>query len=690
MSRHWQERRDDQGVLRLGLDYADGPVNLLSTQVLEELDEHLEAIARDLPRALVVESLKDKGFIAGADVGEFVGLEDETEVAERIHRVHGVLERLEALPCPTLALIDGFCLGGGLELALACRYRIASDDPSTRIGFPEVRLGIFPAYGGTWRSIRTLGALPALGIMLTGRALRPKPARRLGLVDRVVPRRQLQAAALDLLIDPPPPRRASMMQRLIGYGPLRPLAARYLERRTAESVSRVHYPAPFTLIDHWRQNGDRGAALLASEAERVSGLLTDGRAQNLIRAFRLQERLKSLGRATVFKPHRVHLVGAGVMGGDIAAWVALQGYRVTLQDLARDQLSRAMRRAHVLFERRLKNPRLVRDAWDRLTPDPRGDGVAGADLVIEAIVEDADAKRALFADIEAAVGEGTLLASNTSSIPLETLSKGLVRPERLIGLHFFNPVASMQLVEVVHGQQTSDEALDRGLAFVGSIGRLPLPVRSSPGFLVNRVLMPYLLEAMDLLEEGVPAPVIDRAAVAFGMPMGPLALADAVGLDICLAVAERLGDDLSAPEQTPPGLRRMVVNGRLGRKSGQGFYRYRDGHARRERVRLGYRPPSDLAERMIFRLLNESVACLREGVVQDADLLDAGVVFGTGFAPFRGGPMRYIEQGGWNRMLEHLESLQRNHGGHFQPDRGWKRLVPGQGGFDGLSKAGSG
>lgn len=675
MNSHWRLKPDSNGILWLGLDYARGSVNLLSGEVLEQLDGHLEQIERDLPKAIIVHSLKDKGFVAGADVREFVGVTVAAAVAARIRRVHSVLDRLEALPCPTLALIRGFCLGGGLELALACRYRVASDEPTTRLGFPEVHLGIFPAYGGTWRSIRNIGPLAAMRLMLTGRTLRAQEARGLGLVDRAVPLRQLKPAAIELLGAAPQPHRASLGQRLIGIRPLRGLVGGELRRQTAAKVRPNHYAAPFSLIEHWQRNGADGPALLRSEAERVSTLLIDGRAQNLIRVFHLQNRLKGLGGGTGFKPDRVQVIGAGAMGGDIAAWCALRGQRVGLQDLARDQLARAMKRARRLFEQRLKDPRLVRDAWDRLMPDPRGDGLGGADLVIECIVEDVAAKRALLEDIESQIQADALLATNTSSIPLETLGQGLHRPQRLIGLHFFNPVARMQLVEVVHGQETDTQALDAGLAFVRRLGRLPLPVRSSPGFLVNRVLMPYLLEALDMLQEGVPAPIIDAAAVDFGMPMGPIALADSVGLDICLSVTEKLGPGPSAQAERPPLLAEMVRKGLLGRKSGQGFYRYRKGEPVKQRLPFGYRAPKELAERMVFRLLNEAVACLREGVVEDADLVDAGVIFGTGFAPFRGGPMHYIKEGGWSEMRRRLKALEYSHGGQFRPDLGWNRPV---------------
>lgn len=678
MSSYWQITSDEQGILWLGLSSPGLGVNVLDSAALDELDVHLGAIEADPPVGLVLHSLKPRGFIAGADVRELAGQRDVAALEQRIGSVHRTLARLEALPCPSVAMIDGFCLGGGLELALACRWRVASDDPGTRIGFPEIHLGIFPGYGGTWRAIRTIGALPALRLMLTGRALRARDARRLGLVDLVVPGRQLRAAARRLLSDAPPPHRASLAQRLANAAPLRALVAGVLRRQAAHRVRPDHYPAPFGLIAHWRDQGDDGPGLLASEQRQVSSLLSGDTAQNLIRMFQLRERLKGLGRGE-HGIARVHVIGAGVMGGDIAAWAAMSGFRVTLQDLSAQQLGRAMRRAEGLFRKRLKDPLACRDAWDRLIPDPRGEGLASADLVLEAVVEDAEVKRQLFGQIEGRIGAEVLLATNTSGIPLEALGEGLRHPERLVGLHFFNPVASMQLIEVVRGQSSSDAAIDRAMALVRAIDRLPLPVKSAPGFLVNRVLMPYLLEAIGLLEEGVAAARIDRAAEDFGMPMGPVALADSVGLDICLAVADEIGPHLSIPASVPTRLREKVRQGLLGKKTGRGFYRWRGGRpvsgvVAPDWLPGAHRAPSDLAERLIFRLLNESVACVRERIVADADLLDAGVTFGTGFAPFRGGPMHFIAQGGRERMLLRLRDLEDHHGGHFHPDQGWTAL----------------
>ncbi|MGE5154483.1 MAG: 3-hydroxyacyl-CoA dehydrogenase NAD-binding domain-containing protein [Bdellovibrio bacteriovorus] len=676
MNDHWQSRLDPAtDILWLGLDQKGRSINLLSAPVLDALETRLDEIQPSPPRALAIHSLKTSGFLAGADLGELAGIQDQESAARQIRRVHALLDRIESLPCPTLALIHGVCLGGGLELALACRYRIAADDPETRLGFPEVRLGIFPGYGGTYRAIRALGPLPALALMLQGRALTAREALRIGLVDRIAPRRQLERAAAELLARAPPPVRATLDQRLLNAPALRPILAAVLEHRTARKVIRDHYPAPFALIEHWRAHGANRRRLLDSEARSVPALLRSETARNLLRVFQLQERLKGLAEPRIPPPRRVHVIGAGTMGGDIAAWCALNGFWVTLEDVSQEQLGRALGRAQTLFRDRLREPRRVQAAADRLIPDPKGEGARSAELVIEAIVEDREAKARLFQRLEGRAPAGALLATNTSSIPLEQIGAGLSDPSRLIGLHFFNPVARMQLVEVVRGKATDPGALARGLSVVRALDRLPLPVQSRPGFLVNRVLMPYLLEAMDLLEEGVPAALIDGAAVRFGMPMGPLALADSVGLEICLAVAEGLGRCLTAPEEAPARLRRMVEAGLTGRKGGRGFYRYRRGRPLPEPVPRGARAPEDLAERLIFRLLNESVACLREGVVADPDLLDAGVIFGTGFAPHRGGPLHYIDQGGWERMGERLQTLERRHGGHFRPDRGWRRLA---------------
>jgi 3-hydroxyacyl-CoA dehydrogenase/enoyl-CoA hydratase/3-hydroxybutyryl-CoA epimerase len=424
-------------------------------------------------------------------------------------------------------------------------------------------------------------------------------------------------------------------------------------------------------VDLWEAHGGDLEAMYPAEALSVARLITGPTARNLVRVFQLQERLKGLARTGAPPPRFVHVAGGGTMGGDIAAWCALQGLQVTVQDVDGPRLAQVVKRAAVLFRRKLKDPRLVEAALDRIAPDLSGAGAARADVVIEAIFEDAGAKLALYRDLESRMRPDALLATNTSSIPLEELAGALEHPERFVGLHFFNPVASMQLVEVVVMDATPRATTERALAFVGAIRRLPLPVRSSPGFLVNRILMPYLMEAVALEGEGVPAAEIDAAAVAFGMPMGPVQLADTVGLDVCLSVARILGAHFGAP--VPARLEELVAAGRLGRKSGQGFYDYPGGHP--TVPRLPAPPPGGPVEqRLILRFLNEAVACQRERITADADLLDAGVIFGTGFAPFRGGPIHHNQAEGAEVQVARLEGLEHRLGGRFAPDPGWRSL----------------
>lgn len=661
---------------RLAWLWFDSPkhaVNVLTTEVLEAFDQALTEIGARQPRGLVIASARDSGFIAGADVKAFAGITGVSPAQRHISQVHDILQRLEDLGCPTVAAIHGFCLGGGLELALACDYRVCSDDPATRLGFPEVELGIFPGYGGTLRATRLLGDLPALRLMLEGRRVDARTARRIGLVDLAVPQRQLHAAARTLVDERAPPRRAGTLARLPATWPLRPLIGAVLRRRVAGRVVHRHYPAPFALLRHWQDNAGDARAMLRGEASTVAELVNSPTARNLIRVFMLQERLKAQGDRSEFDLRHVHVVGGGVMGGDIAAWCALKGFRVTLQDRAPEYLGRAVQRAHALFRRHLRDRYALQGAVDRLMPDHLGAGAAVADVVIEAIFEDGTAKQTLYAALEPRMRPDALLATNTSSIPLEQLAGGLARPERLVGLHFFNPVAKMPLLEIVHQAATDPAALRRAAAFARHVDKLPLAVRSSPGFLVNRVLMPYLLEALALLEEGVAAERVDRAALDFGMPMGPVELADTVGLDICLAVAEKMASALHNP--VPSGLRERVAAGRLGRKTGRGFYTWSGGTPQRLRgTPRGSPVDAELCDRLVLRLVNESVACLREGLVADADLLDAGIVFGTGFAPFRGGPLHYARNRGSSETRRRLDELEARFGGQFHPDAGWALL----------------
>jgi len=671
--KHWKTKTDESGILWWYLDVADSPTNVLSHEVLTEFESLLDHCRSNLPQGLVITSAKKSGFIAGADVKEFSPIETYEEALALIQKGQTLFDRLEALSCPTIALINGFCLGGGTELALACDYRIALDEPRTRIGLPEVKLGIHPGFGGSMRSVRTLGPVPAMSMMLMGSSMDARKAKRTGLVDDRVPERQLKSAASFFIGKRPEKRRMDWKARILNSAPIRRFLAMQMRKNVSKKANKEHYPAPYALIDVWERYGHNERLMLAKEAQSVAQLITGTTAQNLIRVFHLQTVLKGLGDKKAFIPAHVHVIGGGVMGGDIAAWCALQGLRVTVQDTNKQALAGALKRASVLYGRRFRSYRhLATQAMDRLIIDNQGDGVGHADVIIEAIIEDLNAKQSLFKDLETRAKETALLATNTSSIPLEQLSEVLTRPERLVGLHFFNPVAKMPLLEIVHGKNTGEETLVQAQAFARHIDKLPLPVLSAPGFLVNRILMPYLLEAVLMEQEGIPAVVIDQAAKDFGMPMGPLELGDAVGLDVCLYVGRILSDALGG--EVPDRLIKLVDQGRLGKKSGRGYYRYKNGQQQLPKKEVYTGNLGVIRDRLLFRYLNEAVACLEERIVESPEQLDAGMIFGTGFAPFTGGPLNYIQTLTAAQCMKIMNQLMDSLGDRFTPHKGWEKL----------------
>jgi 3-hydroxyacyl-CoA dehydrogenase/enoyl-CoA hydratase/3-hydroxybutyryl-CoA epimerase len=639
-----------------------------------EFDTIVRALEDAPPTAVVLYSAKDSGFVLGADIKEFPAIDCAAAAYELIRQGQNVLARLAALPCTTVAMIDGLALGGGLELALACDYRVAAAGDASTLGLPEVQLGLHPGFGGTVRAVQLVGVTRAMSLMLTGKPVRPDKARKMGLVDRVVPADGLRATARKLAERPAPRRKRPLLERLLHLSAVRPLLARRIRATVARRARRDQYPAPYAIVDLWERHG--GAATeeaYDAEARSFSELVESATSRNLVRVYFLQERLKHTAPS---KPDdagkgRVHVVGAGVMGGDIAAWCALKGYEVTLQDREMRFIEPALGRAAKLFEKKITNPAALQETRARLAADVEGRGAESADLVIEAIFEDRDAKQSLYRDLEPRMKAGAILATNTSSIPLEELSPCLAEPARLIGLHFFNPVAKLPLVEVVRATTSGADALERGLMFTRGIGKLPLPCRSHPGFLVNRILAPYMAEAMELVREGVALAEVDKAATDFGMPMGPVELVDSVGLDVALHVSKILSPVIGRP--VAPELETMVAAGRLGQKSGQGFYEYRDGKPVRPPSRMtGYDP--EIMNRLMLAFINEAAACYADRVVDDADLIDGGVIFGTGFAPFRGGPIHYARQRGIDAIIADLESLAARHGDRFAPSPGWAEL----------------
>lgn len=665
--KHWEIHTDSEQIVWLGMNRKNASVNTISSEVLDELNSILQEVAqKKTVQGLIIYSLKPKGFIAGADVHEFSHFSTPAQVADFLRKGQAVFTRLENLSIPTVAMIDGFCMGGGLELALACDYRIATDEQDTKLGLPEVMLGIHPGWGGTVRLSRLIGGFDALSqLILSGAALRAKKSKQLGVVDDVVPVRQLKRAAVYFIKHRPPKYKPTFLQACSNMAWARPLVARFLRYMLAKKIRKNHYPAPFAAIDLWEKEGQVDERAYLKEADSVEQLVTQGEtAGNLIRVFSLRERMKNFAKESQFQATHVHVVGAGLMGGDIAAWCALRGLSVTLQDQSYEQIGRTFARAKKLFEKKLRQPRLVKAALDRLIPDPDGYGVKRADVIIEAVFENLEVKQTLMQQIEKYAKPEAILATNTSSIPLDDINRAMQKPQRLIGIHFFNPVAKMELVEIVSGAKSTKEILQHACAFVYQIGRLPLLVKSSPGFLINRVLMPYLMECMQLLDEGYSAEMIDHAAQAFGMMMGPVEMADTVGMDVCLAVAENLISHFGGV--VPQRLRDMVQAGKLGRKSGEGFYRYRQGRPVKRKVTTTKQQDQDIAHRLILRMVNEAAICVREGVVADSDLLDGGMIFATGFAPFRGGPLHYAKQFGHDKLNELFCQLEMVHGERFK------------------------
>jgi 3-hydroxyacyl-CoA dehydrogenase / enoyl-CoA hydratase / 3-hydroxybutyryl-CoA epimerase len=630
---NWHIQRDGDGIAWVTLDRVGESTNALSKAIMGELSLLLDYFERNAPKALVFRSGKEAGFIAGADVSEFSGLDSVEKSVELVGRGWHLFNRLAAVTYPTLALIRGHCLGGGLELSLACRYRVVVDEPGTRLGLPEVMLGIFPGWGGMLRLPQVIGPQAALDMMLTGKTLDAKKAYRMGLADACVPPRVMATAARRIVLSGQPVHTPPLLQRLFN-GPLKAVIAAGARRQVSARARPEHYPAPYAIIDTWAQHNGNALA----EPALIGRLAGSSTARNLIRVFFMQERLKNFGKQETTPVRRVHVVGAGVMGGDIAAWCALRGLTVSVQDRSVELIAPALARARKLFERQLKDPYLVRAAADRLIPDVEGAGVTHADLIIEAIAENLAAKQGLFRTLEQRAKPDALLATNTSSLRLEDIGQVLVKPSRLVGIHFFNPVARMPLVEVVESASADPDVLRRGCAFVRAIDKLPLPVKSAPGFLVNAVLAPYMLEAMRCVDEGQAPESVDAAMLAFGMPMGPIELADTVGLDVAMAA----GSQLAAGGTAPRCLTERVARKDLGRKTGKGFYDWSATKTSAPRG-SGMTAVPGVSARLVTPLIAAAKKLVADGVVADADLADAGIIFGTGFAPFTGGPLHYAD-----------------------------------------------
>ena len=638
----WRFSIDFEGIAWAIIDRKGESMNSLGRRPTEELGEIVKAVekaaASGEAKGLVIMTAKETSFIAGADIREFQNFDTEEKIKDVVRQTLELFDRIDRLPVTVVAAIHGYCLGGGLELALACDWRIADREESTRLGFPEVKLGMFPGLNGTVRSIEVAGPTDAMTAMLTGRMLRPTAAKAIGLVDQLVPtQHNLRWAGRKAVLQKRHSKGAPWWKRLMLKQPLRSLLAKQMRAKTAEKVREEHYPAPFRLIDLFEQFGDDPISMRIAETEAFAPLMASETSRNLRRVFKLSEMLKDEAPKDSFKPRKVHVIGAGTMGGDIAAWCVVSGMQASLQDVDEGQIAKALSCAKGLFKRHLRTPAAINAAVARLIADPKGKHIKHADVVIEAIVEKLEIKQKLFQELEKRIRPGAVLATNTSSLRLEDIAKPLADPGRLVGVHFFNPVAQLPLVEVVHGEGTRDEEVRKACTFVAAINKLPLVVKSCPGFLVNRVLAPYLMEAVRRYQLGEPREKIDQAALKFGMPMGPLELMDLVGLDI----ANHVGEELRLAPDTDNVLSSLVRQGKLGKKTGKGFYMWDKGKPKREEVSYDPAELERLGRELMKPMLDEAERALEDNIVANADHVDAGVIFGTGFAPFRGGPLHY-------------------------------------------------
>jgi len=671
---HWTLSTDKDNLMWLCLDMHESSANVLSAEVLEELFNILEYVHLHLPAGLVIYSGKRNGFIMGADIKGFTGMSSEDQSYKLIRQGQKIVDDLESLQCPTVSVINGYALGGGLELAMACDYRIAIKSEKPIIGLPEVKLGLHPGFGGTIRTIRISGVRPAMKLMLTGKSINVKSAHKIKLIDKIINAEDWQNQARSIIKKKPKKVTAPLVEKILNLKPLRTVIAKTLIKQVSSKAKKEHYPAPYAMIGLWLKHGACLKNGYKAEAKSMSKMICTETSRNLVRVFFLQNQLKSQFEKSKSNIKNVHVVGAGIMGGDIASWCALKGFNVSLQDRSIEDIEPAIQRCRKLFAKKIKNEALRDAAHSRLKIDVEGHDIEKADLIIEAIFEDVNAKKELYKDLEKKMKSSAILATNTSSILLEDLRSDLEYPDKFIGLHFFNPVSQLPLVEIIKCDDTDQTTLQRCFNFIKNIGKSPLLCKSSEGFIVNRILSPYMAEAMHLAKDGVALIDIDKAAMSFGMPMGPVELVDTVGIDVALNVSKVLGKAFNMP--IPQDLFDMVEAKKLGKKTGQGFYKWKSGKPIKNRASDEEKTnlPDDIEDRLILPMLNEAVACLDEKIVSNSDMLDIGVIFGTGFAPFRGGPIEYAKHRGVKNIISSLKELEHKHGSRFKPNKAWSSL----------------
>jgi len=673
----------DDGICILTFDRPGSSANIFDRRALAELGEELDSIASDSKiKGLVLTSAKRSIFIAGADIKAMSENASPEDIGKLVELGQDVMNRLAALTIPTAAAIHGAAVGGGYELCLTCDYRVASTDKATKIGLPETQLGILPAWGGSTRLSRLIGLPKALDIILAGKTVAAKPALKRGMVDELVHKEYLAEAAVRILRRG---KRAPIGHLLTNNG----LVAKAIAVRVRAQLmkkTRGHYPGVLEALDVVTRGITKSITdSLALERESILRLVQGDTCRNLIRIFLLQERAKKqiipwVGPATELKAiKKTAVIGAGVMGAGIAQWLSSRQLPVILRDINTEQVAKGMAAIAKTYKdgakRHVFTSLEVRNGLDRIYPAPTEVPLRNMDLVIEAAVEKLELKKKIFQSLDKVAGEDTILATNTSALPISELAASTHQPERVLGLHFFNPVHRMQLVEIVAARQTSPEVLQRALSFVQQIGKLPVVVKDSPGFLVNRILMPYLIEAGNLFESGASIEELYKAMLDFGMPMGPMRLLDEVGIDVALHVAQTIAGNYGDRMHVPELLSKMAQAGLLGKKSGRGFYVHAKGKEPTEnpaaaRLLSGntqHASPADLQQRMVLLMVNEAARCLEEEIVPDPADVDFAMIMGTGFAPFRGGPLRYADSIGISNVVDSMTRLVDSGATHFVP-----------------------
>jgi 3-hydroxyacyl-CoA dehydrogenase/enoyl-CoA hydratase/3-hydroxybutyryl-CoA epimerase len=657
----------DDGICILTFDRPESGANIFDAATMQSLREQVEAIEKDASiRGVIVTSAKKSIFIAGADLKTLLKQAQTGEMRGFISEGQKVFNRLVALKVPTVAAIHGACAGGGYEITLACDYRVASDDPATKIGLPETTLGLVPAWGGATRLPRLIGANAAAEVILKGKLYGAAEALKLGLVDEVVPKEQILEAARKKL--------AGGKRKLEGGAPATPGSQELAPPKASGNA------APGRAYEIIKRSADSSIEeSLAMEVDAISELGATEATQNLIRNFFLADKYrKGSSKTPPEKISHAAVIGAGVMGSGIAQWLSSRGVSVILRDVDSAAIDRGLANIEKTYadavKRGLMNETKAQEGRSRIVASTQPGPLRNVQIVIEAASEKLEIKKKIFADLAANTPGTTILATNTSALPIEELATSTGSPARVVGLHFFNPVSRMKLIEVVAGRQTSEEIRERALAFARQIGKLPVLVQDSPGFLVNRVLFPYLLDAAEMFQNGVSAEEIDGRLLEWGMPMGPLRLIDEIGIDITVDIAATLEKAFGARDRAPEILQKMYAAKILGRKGGAGFYKYEGKQQSPNDALQEWRQESgekfgleNLTHRLVYLMVNEAARCLEEKVVASPEDADYGMVLGTGFPIFRGGPLRYAESLGLNKVATDMDGIHSRAGEKFAP-----------------------